>query len=83
MTKLIPSIEPQFHMYEIEVGVGNTISVDLIVLIRGWGAIIFFIYLDVLSPLKLTMEALGMIEPIMTIIMITVASVLIFFSNLW
>jgi len=51
MPRFTPSIEPQFHIYEIDTGVGRATRVDLMVFTMGWGATNFFIFsLMLLGP---------------------------------
>lgn len=46
ITKFNPSIDPQFHMYEIEEGVGRLIKADEPIFWTGCFSKIIFIYLD-------------------------------------
>lgn len=44
MTRVVPKIDPQFHIYEIDAGAGSSIKVDDMVLDTGWCIkVLFFI----------------------------------------
>lgn len=44
-----PNKDPQFHIYEIETGVGSEFKVLLIIVTLGWIFIkLFFIYLNII-----------------------------------